>query len=333
MKYFVYLTMFAVMLGSQLGFAGTPVRYEAEWSTDIKAFNGVNYTSDFYALRSNDHTGEWANADLGWTFSHDRAIFLYNTWPLPGQLVEFTFAGTGVTAGLVHYGNGAELNWKIVGAAGNVVSQGTLDLKSDVASEDGDVLAAEGSLPLGLYKVVLDPKEGSAGAVVALDWMDVYGNAIERIEETDSRVAKTGAWSTPNSSLDSWIGGRLLSGRACTMSQTQGDKITLTFNGSDVAVVNVYRSDATDGTVGGTFSWSIDNGAGGSGTIDTSKNQYDGQAFRDVRVSTILAKGLAANTAHTLTCTITSSGKDVRFDAFDVYSPTVPVELSTFSAE
>lgn len=289
------------------------VQFELEPASSPTSFNGVNLDSDFLGLLSANRVMTQSDADVGWTFSNGHTLAMADNWAAPGPEVRFIFAGDGISLRALQYGGGAPaVDWAIEEAGGSVVASGTEDLNG--AAENVDIeLAAPGSLDEGLYILTLTPGYGAAGQLAILDYVTVSNSAISRAEEGHPAITAVGGWATDNNFSPS--GGTTL------WSNAAGDSITVEFSGTDIAVVNPY-SDTGFGSGLGTFDWSINNGEV-TGSIDLSATRYAGA--EDFRVPTILASGLTPG-EHTLTCTITSSGKPVMFDAFDT-SGTFPAPV------
>ena len=279
-----------------------------EWedSGSPVSFNGVNQDRDFVANLSMDHDQDLADADLGWAFSNGRAYGLAASWGAPGPKTELMFAGTGVSFRGLRYGGGHEsVDWRIESALGGVVASGTANMNGTAENVDVECATA-GSLPLGLYKLVLAPGYGESGLMV-VDYAQVTSQSLTRVETDSFYVEKTGGWGSDTNFNPS--------GGSAQWSAATGDTMALTFFGTGIAVVNSYSSNGF-GTGLGTFSWSIDGDR--NGNIDLSAATYAG--FADARRATILASDLEPG-VHELVCTVTSTGKPVLMDAFDLMQP------------
>jgi hypothetical protein len=206
------------------------------------------------------------------------------------QTMNFLFCGTGVDLGIWRYGNGEYIGWNVDDGAytGSYDSWWWLAKLSPEAGEGAFPtipLTGPVSLGNGFHKVVLTNLNRSATQIIVLDYFDVYNDGwsdVTEFENTDPMISYTGTWDVATAEPGSSGGSRATTNDpAATMS--------LGFEGTSVAVIGWKQDICT------AYNWSIDSGAGGSGTV----NQFD-SVDTGLRVLDLIVNGLS-NGPHTLT--------------------------------
>jgi hypothetical protein len=200
------------------------------------------------------------------------------------------FSGTGVS--LVHpiWPEGGTASWSIDGGAGG---SGVVNLNGATTQHQVVTPLADG-LANTLHTLRIQRTSAQANRLVLLDGIHVQNPSRLRQEENTPPLTTTGAWG--------WFDDPLASRRRVMYTTQNGATVTIPFDGTAVALVFSRRADY------GSLSWSIDGGAGGSGTLSQAGNFSP--AF-----PVVLARGLADG-PHTLTLNKTS-GFLVSIDAVD----------------
>lgn len=220
-----------------------------------------------------------------------------------GASATIIFSGTGIS--LVHsrLPLGATANWSINGGANG---SGLINTVGNAESHQVVTRLASG-LPNTLHTLRITRTSPQADRVLVLDAVVVDAPSRLRLEESAPTIATAGAWAFFEDPLTS-------DGRVLYTTQN-GASATISFEGTAVALIHSRRADY------GAFSWSINGGAGGSGSINQAGTSAG--AF-----PVVLATGLPLG-RHTLQLTKTS-GFLVSIDAVD---SSVPAEQPATSAD
>ena len=219
-----------------------------------------------------------------------------------GNKVDILFSGSEIS--LIHslWSDGAIANWEIDGGANG---SGTIDM---FAATRQDQISTQLATGLGdtLHVLSITHSGTGTGTAILVDGVDVTGNNRLRREDTRDNVYYGGSWtktSEGNASEGEWH-----------YTLGSSEVVVIPFDGTAIAVSAATRADF------GVMSWSIDGGAGGSGTIDLFSPYY---TFRKPFIlSTSLSSG-----SHTLTLR-KESGFLVNIDAIDTVIPN-PAPLLT----
>lgn len=195
------------------------------------------------------------------------------------QTMTFFFNGTGVDLGFYRYGNGEYLGWSVDDGA----MTGEYDSWWWLATGDRITLPLTGSTGLspGFHKVEVTNLDRSPAQIIVMDFFDVYNEQpIIKVENTNPNLSYTGTWETFADSAASMGSFARTSDPAATL--------TLPFSGTDLVIVGA------GGPAFDSYTWQIDGGAGGSGTV----NQND-PLDNNIRVPDVIVNGLAGE-EHTL---------------------------------
>lgn len=257
----------------------------------FRYFNGA---SDAAMAQASDGTAVFMRDEVEWDLTQGFSHYYDNE-------TRFLFRGTGIDLKYLKDPLGEQLNWQVIdgGYEGsyNVVASGSTNT-FDAGGTSLQTLSAVAPGTLNANKLYMlrvwakDTDLSNAKRAVFLDAVDVYGEQPFNLDDntnTSGRWTFTN-WGSPQLANSDAIGGS----RAA--SNTANSTIQFSFNGTSVAVFGFTQSG-----VNGTYNWSIDNGAGGSGTIDQTMDFDFG-----IRFPELLVNGLTAG-AHTLT--ITADGK------------------------
>jgi hypothetical protein len=255
------------------------------------------------------------------------------TWALDNT-VSFLFRGTGLDIVYVSHPEGEQLAWQIVDSgtdgAFNVVASGTLDTFAASSALVAAPVAAPGSLNRDrLYMLRLTIQDSDSSTVRRLAFIDAFDVHDEQPTVTTDDGASSWTltgWNAPGLAESNSIDG----GRSA--SNAAGSTMEITFDGPSIAVIGFQQA-----TVGGTYTWTIDNGAGPSGTVDTSLDRD----YR-IRFAELIINDLSL-APHTLTITASGNGNAGAFPPHSAYaqidavmhieSETTPVTLSEFAID
>lgn len=218
------------------------------------------------------------------------------------QSVTFLCYGTGVDLGIYRYGNGEYVGWDVDDGS----YTGMYDSWWWLGVGDYPMLPLTGPITLtpGFHKVTVTNMDQSGAAITVLDYLDVYNDdwsSVTEVENTATEIIYNGSWNTADPD-GACSGGS----RATTTDNTTPASMRLDFEGTAVAVLGWRQSICTS------YNWSIDGGAGGSGTVD----QYDA-VDASVRVVDFIVNGLA-DTVHTLTITHGGAAGAIEIDLIAV---------------
>ncbi len=235
------------------------------------------------------HWNKWPSESNAYASGGEQVYAFDATQEGASQSVTFLFCGTGVDLGFWRYGNGEYIGWNVDDGAftGEYDSWWWLAGNPGVGDRLSTPMTGHTSLSLasGFHKATVTNLDKSAAQIIVLDYFDVYNDdwdAVTMYENTDGSITYTGTWNSADPDGACSGGSRATTGDpAATMS--------LTFQGTSVAVIGWKQDICTS------YNWTIDNGAGGSGTVD----QYD--AFdTNVRTIDFIVNGLSSG-SHTLT--------------------------------
>lgn len=280
------------------------------------SYDGVHLDDHFTACLSSAHVYSFSSEELwGNPCSNQAAHQLNGHWGVPGAGAEMVFAGTGITVRLLAYGGGITGTWRLETANGSVVSNGTCTNYNDTWTSRDLEVATPASLPYGLYKLHFNVDPNNDNTSFLIDYADVSGCALQRIEEISPLIVRQGGW-VDNDVSAFFSGGTQTEAGTAAWSRTSGDKMTVWFIGSGVGFVST-RNDSCYGTGTGKADWSIDDGAR-TGSVDLSQPSYTG-GWYDSRLCSILATDLDPNVPHKLEVSVASDNANrlVWIDAFD----------------
>lgn len=311
------------LLAANCAWSQTATRIEwedhAQNPTSVTAhlsYDGSHIDDNFISNLSHSH-GYSFSSDQLWDnpCSNNAAAQLSGHWAEPGAGTELVFAGTGITVRLLAYGGGIGATWKLLSANDIVVTSGECTNYNDTWENRDLEIAAPGSLPYGLYKMHFNVNPNNTNTSFLIDYAEVSGCGLQRIEETSTLLLRQGTW-IDNDVSTCFSGGTQTVAGTAAWSRESGATMTVWFMGKDVGFVST-RNDTcyTDGT--GKVSWSIDDGAT-TGSVDLSSPTYAG-GWYDTRVCSILASNLASGVAHKLEVRVASDNANrlVWIDAFD----------------
>ena len=234
------------------------------------------------------HWNKWPSEGNAYASNGEQVYAFDATQEGATQSVSFLFCGTGLDMGIWRYGNGEYIGWNVDDGAFTGVYDSWWWLAGNPGTGDRPTLPLTGptslSLDAGFHKAVITNLDRSAAQIIVLDYFDVYNDdwdSVTEYENDNPAIVYTGTWENAPDPAPS--GGS----RAATSDPTA--TLSLTFQGTSVAVIGWKQDICTS------YNWSIDNGAGGSGTVD----QFDGFDTQ-LRVIDFIVNGLS-NGTHTLT--------------------------------
>lgn len=249
-------------------------------SGDFMEYKASSYPRLYVHLEGRTEETESNFCWIGtWTVESSPGVYSGDTAAMTiasGARVRILFAGTGIS--LIHsrWNQGAIASWEIDGGAGGT---GSIDMYSTVR-QDQVVTPLASGLPQNLHVLTVTHSGTGTGNTILVDGVDVQGNVRQRLE--DYRAAFS---FSPN-----WVneGGEDYTGGSLHYTLTPAASCNVSFEGTGVAVTVTQRGDY------GTLGWSIDGGAGGSGTVSLWSS------VRIYRYPVILSASLSPG-PHTLT--------------------------------
>jgi hypothetical protein len=206
--------------------------------------------SSFSYLRSD----QWVTNSTPGVYSGDSAMLT----SVNNNEVNIVFAGSGVA--LVHslWSQGATATWTIDGGAGG---SGTINMKSAIRQDQIETQLASG-LAQTLHVLTIKKTGGAATDSIMVDAVRVNNNYRLRREDNREMFAYSGPWAELTLGTPS--------GGAWQYTIDATANVNIPFNGTAISIAATTRADY------GTLAWSIDNGAGGSGTVSlaNANNTY-----------------------------------------------------------
>ncbi|BBO31262.1 hypothetical protein [Lacipirellula parvula] len=205
--------------------------------------------------------------------------------------VNIVFSGSGVS--LIHslWQQGATASWSIDGGAGG---SGTIQMNAATRTDQVETLLATG-LAQTLHVLTIKKIGGAASTAIQIDGVVVQNNNRLRREDDRQLLTYSGQWASTNEGTPS--------GGSWHFTTENAASVTIPFTGTAVGIAATLRGDY------GVIAWSIDGGAGGSGTVSLQSSNYTN------KMPFILTRGLT-NGNHTLTLT-KQSGFLINIDAVD----------------
>ncbi len=239
--------------------------------------------SSFSYLRSD----QWVTDTTPGIYSGDSAM----ATSASNNEVNIVFAGSGVA--LVHslWSQGATATWTIDGGAGG---SGTINMNSAIRQDQVETQLATGLSPT-LHVLTIKKTGGAATDSILVDAVRVNNNYRLRREDNREMFAYSGPWAELTLGTPS--------GGAWHYTIDATANVNIPFEGTAISIAATTRSDY------GTLAWSIDNGAGGSGTVSLAN------ANNTYRKPFILTTSLSPG-PHTLRLS-KQSGFLVNIDAID----------------
>jgi hypothetical protein len=229
--------------------------------------------------------------------------------------IRLPFVGSGIDIHQLNRTVGEVFDWEVVSSGSNdsysVVASGTssTDTSGPLAVQVVNAVP-QGTLPTDRIHMLrlrikdsdgLDAVQGGNWSVM-LDAVGIYDNVPLNFDD-DSNLS--GNW-TFSSGWQTTFDGFAYEGQR-SATNLAGETININFTGTGIAVLGFGSNSGSLGGVwgtgpsdSGTYSWSIDGGAGGSGVIDQSLDHFWAERWPELVVN-----GLSAG-PHTLT--ITSDG-------------------------